>query len=536
MAKNAAAVLPPAVFELIPVASISPSSTNARKIPDDARQKELNASVALQGVLVATIVRRLEAGAFGYELVAGHRRLVAAKAAGLKTIPARVMELNDAEALEVGVVENLQRADIHPLDEADAFQELTAHASVEEVAKKVGKSSAFVYQRLQLCSLADRSRERFLAGALTVSHAFLLARIPDVKQQNEACDALFEEGWQDDDSPAGEAPCSVTEARRIILHNFTLRLVDARFDQSDATLPGGACTTCPKATGNQRELFSDVDDKANLCTDPACHKKKADTTWDRKSAEAEAEGKRTLDEGETKKIFPHRSDSLAYGARYIDPAERCNDDPKGRTYAKLLGKDAPPAVLARAPSGAAVELLDRAEVTKALVAKGVIKKAATPASSGGSNDASAARHRAAAKAYRVNVNVIMAALVAAAPKQAEEKLWRLIIGGLFEGSWHDVIKAATNRRGFEIKAATGAGGRTAGNPLKKQIDTMTLGELRGLGLELVISRGTIFHRSGALPASLTNAAKTCGLDVKAILAEAREEQKPATKKAKSGRK
>src|SRR5262245_34603566 len=107
----------------IKVADAKPSATNPRgvKFENDPSFKDLVASVKEKGILVPVIVRPVGKG---YEVIAGARRLAAAKEAGLDTIPADVREMDDDEAREVQIIENLQRTDIHPLDEGEAFRQL----------------------------------------------------------------------------------------------------------------------------------------------------------------------------------------------------------------------------------------------------------------------------------------------------------------------------------------------------------------------------------------------------------------------------
>jgi ParB family transcriptional regulator, chromosome partitioning protein len=144
----------PQRIEFLPVAKVSESKSNPRKSFGD--MTELIESVRMKGVLVPVLCRP---SADGWELVFGAWRLRAAQAAGLAEIPAMVREMTDREVLEVQVIENLQRADVHPLEEAAGFKALHEQygVAVEELAAKTGKSTAFVRNRLKLCSLHSRS-------------------------------------------------------------------------------------------------------------------------------------------------------------------------------------------------------------------------------------------------------------------------------------------------------------------------------------------------------------------------------------------
>lgn len=144
--------------------AIVASKTNPRKHFDAAALKELAESIAKHGVLQAILVR--PNGADGkFELVAGERRWRAAKLAQLDRIPVTVRELSDTEALELQVVENLQRTDLHPLEEAEGYESLMKcqHAdgrtyTADEIAAKVGKSRSYVYSRLKYTALCKEAR------------------------------------------------------------------------------------------------------------------------------------------------------------------------------------------------------------------------------------------------------------------------------------------------------------------------------------------------------------------------------------------
>jgi len=138
-------------YRSVPVTALIESASNPRKRFDDKSLEELAASFKTQGVLAPLLVRELEPSK--YEVVAGARRLRAARIAELDSIPVRVVKLTDAEAIEAQVVENLQREDIHPLEEALGFKSLLELGepayTIVNIAARAGKSEAYVYG---LCS------------------------------------------------------------------------------------------------------------------------------------------------------------------------------------------------------------------------------------------------------------------------------------------------------------------------------------------------------------------------------------------------
>ena len=153
------------------------------------------ASFKSQGVLAPLLVRELDESK--YEVIAGARRLRAAKLAELETVPVRVVKLSDAEAIEAQCVENLQREDIHPLEEALGFKsllELGEPYNIAHIAARAGKSEAYIYGRLRLADLIPPVAEAFLKDKVTIGHALLLAKLPAAQQQ-EAFAAAFRGMW-----------------------------------------------------------------------------------------------------------------------------------------------------------------------------------------------------------------------------------------------------------------------------------------------------------------------------------------------------
>lgn len=177
---------PESSFAYLSVNSITPSKTNPRGKLDKAALEEMTESVRRQGVLSPVLVRHVGGSRAGleFELVAGHRRLAAAKAAGLETIPATIRTLTDTEALELQLLENLQRSDLTPLEEAEGYQRLSKSPGydVARVAEKVGRSAKYVYDRMRLLALGKDARALLAVGTITAGHAILLARLKPADQ------------------------------------------------------------------------------------------------------------------------------------------------------------------------------------------------------------------------------------------------------------------------------------------------------------------------------------------------------------------
>lgn len=154
------------------VEQIHPDRANPRKYFDDGAIAELAASLKHQGVLPPLLVRRDPRGG-GYRLIAGERRWRAAQKAGLKEVPAIVREASDAEAYELALVENIQREDLSPLEEAEAFRRLVEERKLtqEQVADRVGKDRSTVANALRLLGLPNEVKQLLAEGDLDMGHA-----------------------------------------------------------------------------------------------------------------------------------------------------------------------------------------------------------------------------------------------------------------------------------------------------------------------------------------------------------------------------
>ena len=207
------------------------------------------------------------------------RRYRAAQIAEISTIPVRVVHLPDAAALEAQLVENLIRSEIHPMEEAQGFRALLdledPKYSIEQIAAKVGKTPAFIAQRLKLTDLAPAAVDAFYADNIGVGHALLLAKLP-ADQQEQALMACFKEVYASGDKPA-KILLPVRNLQFWIATNVLLILKDAPFNKRDAQLvpTAGSCADCPKRTGHNKLLFGDdLGKQGDQCTDPTCYRTK----------------------------------------------------------------------------------------------------------------------------------------------------------------------------------------------------------------------------------------------------------------------
>ncbi|MDI6823349.1 MAG: ParB/RepB/Spo0J family partition protein [Bacillota bacterium] len=194
LGKGLGALLPQeGLVQDIALEQVRPAPGQPRQRVDEEGLAELAQSVRAHGVLQPVLVRPV---AGGYELVAGERRWRAAQLAGLKTIPAVVKEVDEAERLELALVENLQREDLNPMEEAAGFRQLLEKFGYtqEQLAARVGKSRSYVANTLRLLALAEEVQEMVRAGRLSAGHARALLALPDRSAQVAVAQVLVQRG------------------------------------------------------------------------------------------------------------------------------------------------------------------------------------------------------------------------------------------------------------------------------------------------------------------------------------------------------
>jgi ParB family transcriptional regulator, chromosome partitioning protein len=261
-------------YRNVSLSLLTESKTNPRRTFEEKALKELADSIRTQGVLSPLLVRPVTEN--GFEIVAGARRYRAAQIAEVPTVPVRIVNLSDAQAVEMSIVENLQRKDVHPLEGAQGFRALLdleePKYSIEQIGARVGKSPVFVAARLKLTDLVPSAIEAFYADEIGVGHALLLAKLP-ADQQEAALTACFKEVYNGASKPA-RILLPVRNLQFWIDSNILLVLKDAPFNKRDAQLVpvAGSCADCPKRTGHNKLLFGDdLGRQGDRCTDPGCY-------------------------------------------------------------------------------------------------------------------------------------------------------------------------------------------------------------------------------------------------------------------------
>lgn len=175
------------------VESLTPNLFQPRKNFDREKMEELKGSIKKHGMIQPIIVRKM---ANGYEIVAGERRLKAAKEIGLKKIPAIIKSINNEKSLEIALVENIQREDLNPVEQANAFKRLADEFNLtqQELAEATGKSRALVTNTIRLLKLNPEIQKNISEGKISFGHAKLLLSIEDEEVQKVVCDRIIASG------------------------------------------------------------------------------------------------------------------------------------------------------------------------------------------------------------------------------------------------------------------------------------------------------------------------------------------------------
>jgi ParB/RepB/Spo0J family partition protein len=486
------------------------SPTNPRKIHDPKKLQELADSIVSRGVLQPALVRPGNGHSDGkkWELIFGTRRYKAAEIAGLKELPIRVVEMDDRQVIEAQVIENGQREDVHPLEEAEGY-ELLIHPpkgasykalSIEEVVAKVGKSRSWVYGRLKLLELTAANRKRFYAGKLDASRALLLARIPNAKLQDQAGEEIAD---------TERNTISYRFAQDLVIRNYMLRLVDAPFDIKDAKLvaKAGTCGDCPKRTGNQGDLFADVGN-ADVCTDPPCFKEKKAAHGEKIIAEAKANKQEVLPAAEAKQQFD-KVFGDSYRLKYYDTKYKAADD---KTPAEKV-------VLAKAPDGQ-VHRLVKIDKPKPHSYKPPAPKKPKPEE--------LAQVRGEARAMDDFVQKFAA--------KPTLELWRAVVL-LYTTRYGYECTPALARRTIGAEKMTGEYSGFSASPSKAAAALVakmkTPGELQAFAVDLMI--GQLLDQDGDI-AEIAPLLKLAGVDLKAHMKKALDEVKAAAAAAAPAKK
>lgn len=490
------------------------SQSERRKHFNKEAMADLSDSIKAIGLLSPIIARPVNGH---FEVVAGERRFIAAKAAGLSAITVDVRTLSDEQVLEIQLVENLQREGLHELAEAEGYEALHGFGhSAEEIADKVGKSKAYVYARMKLLALCPDARKAFYAGKLSASTALLLARIPVDSLQKEALKEIT------DEHPY-RGSMSYRQAFEHVQEKYMLRLGDAGFKTEDETLvpAAGACGKCPKRTGNQAELFGDVKG-ADVCTDPVCFRSKRDA----QAARLAADGANVITGKQAEKLV--RNGRLNYGGNFVDLSEKPYEDPKRRSVAQLLGKSYEATLIQDPESGNIIKVAKKADVAAALKDAGVRK----PAPQNGTQSAAEKK----AKAERAFRTALFAKMRENYPKSLDRSDWNDLAIAMVHEMQQETCKHLFNLWSWE-PAKEQYGGGNYRKAVAAYIPKLSGAEMSKLLFDCIfVSDLSVSTWSDAKPTKLFAAAKRFKVNAEQLRRQINADMIPKAKKTKGKKK
>lgn len=513
---------------------VIPSKTNPRKRFDQEALQELAGSLRKHGILQPILCREHPTEAGKLELIAGERRWRAAGIAKLTQIPVRIIAVDDLEMLELQVIENLQRQDLHPIEEAESYEALlaankdNADYGVNEMAVRLKKSRAYIYARLKLCDLQPEARTAFYEDKLTASVALLVARIPvrelQLKALHEVTTGETEEYYSDQDGPM-----SARRAAEHIQENYMLELKRAVFPiaQADLVAAAGPCTSCIKRTGAQPELYSDVEN-ADVCTDPTCFDQKKKTHIAKLAEAAEQTGQKVIRGEMAEKVFPHEHSSPR---GYIKPESTpWQHITKGKTYAEILGDDMPPAVMIENPhSGELISMVSEREVFKALADKGIKTSQDEHRERVKKEEDKNKLERDSRRMTLESIHAAVSERISAGETLQHEDLL-MIAQASMARLWNDHRPTVCRLWGWDHKKH---------EEVRAGVDGLSAGQLALLLMEIAIAPELAVNAYSANePTYLVATAERYGVDPniakKALRAEAREKAKPKVQKVSKG--
>jgi ParB family chromosome partitioning protein len=175
------------------IEEIRPHRSQPRKHFDESKLLELAETIKEKGILDPLMVRRIDGG---YELIAGERRWRAAQKAGLKEVPVILREADDREVLEISLIENLQREDLNPVEEAEGFRDLIEKFDIshEEASRRIGKDRTTITNALRLLKLSSEIKNHLIQNRITAGHARALLSLESREKQKELCNLIIQKG------------------------------------------------------------------------------------------------------------------------------------------------------------------------------------------------------------------------------------------------------------------------------------------------------------------------------------------------------
>jgi ParB/RepB/Spo0J family partition protein len=339
-------------FAIVPLAHIVSSPTNPRKSFDIDKLNELAGTIKASGVHTPILLRYLPPARLQdtftdrkkgqplpkYEIVAGERRYRASVIAAVATIPALIRAMSDEQALEVQMIENLQRDDLSELEEAEGYQQLCDLTGItkEAIGAKIGRSRRYVYDRLRLLKLQPLARTALRDGKVSATAALAIAAVHDGDLQAKALAHALSTNF------TGDHPSTRTLQTWMRL-NVMLELAKAPFDIKATTLhpSAGACTSCPKRTGADPDIFAETQGPDSCCDAP-CYHVKADASRQAALEKFKAQGIKIIDGDDAEELHMYGDHFDGYSP--VSQTREDSADGKPTSLLDLLGKKGQAAV------------------------------------------------------------------------------------------------------------------------------------------------------------------------------------------------
>lgn len=381
---------------------IDPSPYQVRKKFDPEALAELAGSIREDGIIQPLTARCSPTDPARLELVAGERRLRAAKLAELTTVPVIVHEMSDRRAQRIVLIENLQREDLTVSEEAQGYQKALSLLDEEgkpvytqaSLAQEINKPLNHVRDRLKLLMCPPDLIAAVEEGTVSLSTSMLVGRVPDAKARANVAMLVLKPDIQ-------EVPLNYKQTQELIREKFMVSLQKPGFDVEDADLlpvvmsdtgerlMGGSCVGCPFVAGSltddpsRNSATGKGGTKAvrdcDLCTLPACHRKKQDLAWKIVAQTAEEQNVRVIQGDAARKLFSGYRGGLVHDADYVQLDEKPEYDEIGqlayqnkKNWKQLLKGVETDVVIARHPvTGQRVELVEKKQA--ALIVKAKLK-------------------------------------------------------------------------------------------------------------------------------------------------------------------
>lgn len=362
-------------FDVLALPLIATSLTNPRIYFDPVALQSLSDNIKADGLLQPILVRPLPGARLEetftdrrkgdprptHEIVAGERRYRACVMAGVRSVPVLMRNLTDEQVLRMQLVENVEREDLHPLEEARGYRnilDLPSQAErpmadrVAELAASVQKSTRYIYQTMQLLQLCDFAQKVFLEKKLDRTTALQVATIGNEAGQIEATRRIAGLARTGTSTAVVDGTMSQRAAAEYVRNNHRLELGKAPFNIKIELAGAGPCSACPKMSGNAADLFEEGKKQPDTCMDRSCYGKKSTAHHEALAEAAKLNGQKVITGAAAKKLVPYsyRPTDLQGGYTAINE-KQYGDGMDGKTVKQLLGKHMPATTLIDNPHG-----------------------------------------------------------------------------------------------------------------------------------------------------------------------------------------